>query len=221
MQANLQLLALLCGHFLGYLVFQTEHFVELGAKSVKWKLYNALQISIVTWLLLGNLSAWWIVVVLLLVNIVVDWITSCISKSKTSTQRNEKTSIDLIVFASNQLLHILFIIVIWFILDMLSTTYTFPNYWESLLGAKYTKGLILLAGLSVGISGMSRVLKYQMADFAVKLDTSVRQGLPKGGETIGILERILVFMFVLAGNPEGVGFVLAAKSVFRIGELTN
>jgi hypothetical protein len=35
------------------------------------------------------------------------------------------------------------------------------------------------------------------------------------------LERFLIFLFVLAGHPEGAGFLVAAKSVFRFGELTN
>ena len=64
-------------------------------------------------------------------------------------------------------------------------------------------------------------MKYQMVRFAAELAEEVKQGLPRGGKIIGMLERLLAFMFVLAGKPEGVGFVIAAKSVFRIGALTN
>lgn len=47
------------------------------------------------------------------------------------------------------------------------------------------------------------------------------QGLPRAGEWIGYIERILILTFVLTGNIEGVGFLLAAKSVFRFGDLNQ
>ena len=44
-------------------------------------------------------------------------------------------------------------------------------------------------------------------------------GLHNGGYWIGIGERTLIYFFVLSGVPEGIGFLAAAKSIFRIGEL--
>ncbi|MFC3034681.1 DUF3307 domain-containing protein [Pseudoalteromonas fenneropenaei] len=44
--------------------------------------------------------------------------------------------------------------------------------------------------------------------------------LPKAGHYIGVLERILILTFVLLGEFTAVGFVLAAKSIFRFGDLT-
>ncbi len=41
------------------------------------------------------------------------------------------------------------------------------------------------------------------------------------GKYIGMMERILVFVFIVLNHWEGVGFLLAAKSVFRIGDLTK
>lgn len=48
-----------------------------------------------------------------------------------------------------------------------------------------------------------------------------KRGFDDGGRLIGHLERFLIYLFVLAGHLEGVGFLVAAKSVFRFGELTN
>ncbi|WP_133486373.1 DUF3307 domain-containing protein [Aliiroseovarius marinus] len=42
-------------------------------------------------------------------------------------------------------------------------------------------------------------------------------GLKGGGWTIGILERGLVFVLILADLPLGVGFLVAAKSILRFG----
>ena len=41
------------------------------------------------------------------------------------------------------------------------------------------------------------------------------------GKYIGMMERILVFVFIVLNHWEGVGFLLAAKSVFRFGDLTK
>ena len=39
------------------------------------------------------------------------------------------------------------------------------------------------------------------------------------GKYIGILERVLVFVFVILNHWEAVGFLITAKSVFRFGDL--
>ena len=46
-------------------------------------------------------------------------------------------------------------------------------------------------------------------------------GLENAGLWIGILERWLLLTFLLLGNPGAVGFLIAAKSVFRFGSLTG
>jgi hypothetical protein len=48
-----------------------------------------------------------------------------------------------------------------------------------------------------------------------------KQAPPNAGRYIGWLERALTFAFMLAKQPEGVGFLLAAKSVLRIGDLKD
>lgn len=50
---------------------------------------------------------------------------------------------------------------------------------------------------------------------------STVSGLAAGGELIGYLERILILTFTLVGSYAAVGFVLAAKSIFRFGELSR
>jgi hypothetical protein len=41
------------------------------------------------------------------------------------------------------------------------------------------------------------------------------EGLPRGGQLIGLLERGLIYFFILVGQPTAVGFLIAAKSVLR------
>ena len=51
-------------------------------------------------------------------------------------------------------------------------------------------------------------------------DTNVK-GLVAGGQLIGYLERVLILTFTIVGSYAAVGFVLAAKSIFRFGELNK
>ncbi|BAO56575.1 hypothetical protein NMS_2566 [Nonlabens marinus S1-08] len=45
--------------------------------------------------------------------------------------------------------------------------------------------------------------------------------LKNAGNWIGIIERLLVFIFIVVGQFGAVGFLLAAKSVFRFGDLNR
>ncbi|MHB1105807.1 MAG: DUF3307 domain-containing protein [Lutibacter sp.] len=45
--------------------------------------------------------------------------------------------------------------------------------------------------------------------------------LDKAGSYIGMLERLFIFGFILANQWSGIGFLLAAKSVFRFGDLSK
>ena len=54
-----------------------------------------------------------------------------------------------------------------------------------------------------------------------------KDSLPGGGQMIGLLERGLIYILILSGNPIGIGFLVAAKSVLRFeatrdgDEITN
>ena len=50
--------------------------------------------------------------------------------------------------------------------------------------------------------------------------TKENQSLEDAGQYIGILERLLVFIFIVSGQWSAVGFLITAKSVFRFGDLT-
>jgi hypothetical protein len=51
--------------------------------------------------------------------------------------------------------------------------------------------------------------------------TPSEKGLKNGGLWIGYIERFLILTFVLMSYYEGIGFLLAAKSIFRFGELKS
>jgi hypothetical protein len=47
------------------------------------------------------------------------------------------------------------------------------------------------------------------------------ESLENAGQLIGLLERLLILVFILLNRWEGVGFLLGAKSIFRFGDLTQ
>ena len=65
----------------------------------------------------------------------------------------------------------------------------------------------------------SAALKFFIARWTPHMTDGDDESLQSAGKYIGILERLFVFAFFASGHPEGVGFLLAAKSVFRFGDL--
>ena len=62
---------------------------------------------------------------------------------------------------------------------------------------------------------------YAVAALMTGVATPAASSLPRGGRLIGKLERLLILMLVLAGEPDGIGFLIAAKSILRFNELAG
>jgi hypothetical protein len=77
--------------------------------------------------------------------------------------------------------------------------------------------MALLAGGIVATRAGGFAVGLLMAPFA----DATPDGLPGGGRVIGLLERGLIFVLVLLGQPEGVGLLLAAKSILRFGAVKD
>ncbi|GKY87587.1 DUF3307 domain-containing protein [Sinisalibacter aestuarii] len=95
-----------------------------------------------------------------------------------------------------------------------------PGLWASGLWATLLPGQTWLLHAFALVAGF--VIATRAGGFAVgallgRFDgVELPQGLEKGGELIGLLERAMIFLLVLAGEPAGIGFLIAAKSVLRL-----
>ncbi len=80
-------------------------------------------------------------------------------------------------------------------------------------------GLIL--GYLLAYKPLSILIQLLLRPYLNQLDNNdqTNSGLQAAGEYIGGLERFLVITFVLLGQFGGIGFLLAAKSVFRFGDM--
>lgn len=70
----------------------------------------------------------------------------------------------------------------------------------------------------------SAVIRTAIAPFEAQLAETrgeAMQGLRDAGRVIGWLESTIIYVLVLSGNAGGVGFLIAAKSIFRFGELKD
>lgn len=107
------------------------------------------------------------------------------------------------------------------------------NLWIRLAGPSYLALLVIIAGLAFSLEIGAEWVELVVEPFARQLpdrpdrppqrqegrSDAPQRGFPQGGRVIGLLERALIFFLVLVGEVGGVGFLVAAKSVFRFGEL--
>lgn len=107
-------------------------------------------------------------------------------------------------YATDQLAHLATLVaVLWFWPSL-------GGLWpETTLFVQYL--LSITAGLIVCVFAGGPAVGLLMKDF----EDSQPPGLPQAGRMIGLLERALIFLMVLAGQPAGIGFLIAAKSVLR------
>lgn len=125
-------------------------------------------------------------------------------------------------FIIDQLLHVLSILFLWFYLfdtaiEQLQTLINDIDYSASLLVTLAYLMMLKPASIIIGeiLSKWSADLEADVCDSQNKK----AQSLPNAGQYLGYLERVLVLTFILNGQYTAVGFVLAAKSIFRMGDL--
>jgi hypothetical protein len=107
------------------------------------------------------------------------------------------------------------------------------SFWVALLGVSYLRGLVLLSGILLSVYAGAYLVGAAVAPLEAQLQQArrqvrgdppeavdpIREGFEQGGRLIGQFERALILLFVLVGEPGAIGFLIAAKSVFRFGEV--
>lgn len=100
-----------------------------------------------------------------------------------------------------------------------------PNMWSTGLWADLPllpALMALVAGAVLATRAGGFAVGLLMAPFAAHLPPKVSaESLPGAGRVIGHLERGLIFALVLLGQPEGVGLLIAAKSILRFGAIKD
>ncbi|WP_306456220.1 DUF3307 domain-containing protein [Winogradskyella undariae] len=80
--------------------------------------------------------------------------------------------------------------------------------------------LLLVICVAFLTTPTSIIMKIIFSKWNITKITKDKESLKDAGTYIGILERLLVFIFIATDHWEAVGFLITAKSVFRFGDLT-
>jgi len=85
----------------------------------------------------------------------------------------------------------------------------------------YFAVLSCVSGIIVCVPAGGVLIAKLIRPFADEIRDSGISGLTQGGRYIGWLERTLVMLLVLSDQPNGIGFLIAAKSILRFGEIKD
>lgn len=117
----------------------------------------------------------------------------------------------LTAFLADQALHVT---------SLLALALWLPNLWANGLWAG-TPALPTAMALTAGVILATRAGGYAIGLLMQPFAAASPDGLPGGGRVIGQLERGLIFAMILLGQPEGVGLLIAAKSILRFGAVKD
>lgn len=199
----LLLIKLICAHLAGDFLLQPASWVkdreEKKGRSLTLYLHAAMH-GALAFLVVGEPSFWPFALAIAVTHALIDG-----AKATFQGKRHRWAW-----FAGDQLLHLAVLAAIWY--DRLRIPLPFSLWYDRDAWLMVTAVLLLTLPASIAI----RIFISEWQP-----DTNTREGesLEHAGLYIGILERLFVFAFVVAGHYEAIGFLLAAKSVFRFGDL--
>lgn len=78
---------------------------------------------------------------------------------------------------------------------------------------------IFITGVVLLTKPTSIIIKNIISIWTPESKNKEDNSLQSAGNYIGILERLFVFCFIITNHFEAIGFLLAAKSIFRFGDL--
>ena len=192
---------LLLAHLLGDFLLQPTSWVldkeNRKHKSIYLYIHTLLHF-ILAWILVDMTDFVWFAVVLAVTHGGIDFLKLHFQKNK--TKRNW--------FVIDQLLHLIVIMTITLFYTNKRIDFTaFDNqFW------------IIATGILLLTKPTSILIKNIISIWTPENKTS-DDSLSNAGNYIGILERLFVFYFVITAHFEAIGFLLAAKSIFRFGDL--
>jgi len=206
------LLRVLVAHFLADFVFQSSTMAkekdEHGIKSRYFWFHAGIHVITLA-LLLWDYHLWPVLLSVSLGHLIIDALKTFF---KTSLVR---------IFLIDQFLHITLIIIVWLLYTQ--QTALMQSGVINLMNQPKAWGIILaylLVTIPTGVL-IGKLTENWSKEIEKQSTSGQKSGLKNAGKWIGILERTLILTFVIAGNMSSIGFILAAKSVFRFGDLKD
>lgn len=205
---------LLLAHVIADFWLQTDKMV--ADKTSNWlggyAIYlHVIIVSVLSWVVVGDIRFWPYLLAIAGTHIVFD-LAKVGFKSKPFWP-----------FVFDQLLHgmVLYVVAGWFLVEVRWSQWAFVSGDLRVMGPMVLVVLVLLTTpANILIREVFEMEKAKLSDFMEyrKNDSSGLPRLENAGALIGTLERVLTFIFVMNGNYQAVGFVVAAKSLLRFKE---
>ncbi|WP_224483279.1 DUF3307 domain-containing protein [Robertkochia aurantiaca] len=196
-------LRLLIAHLLGDFVLQSEKWVlaKEKRKILAPQLYVHTLIHIaLNFLLLWNVSLWYWAVIIGLTHLLIDVMKIYLQKEDSRR----------LWFFIDQALHLAVLLAVSLIIK---GGVSWPD-WQ-------TRDLAIFSALIFLTQPAAILIRTLISVYTPKTEIGADESLSNAGKYIGILERLLVFIFIITGHWEGVGFLIAAKSIFRFSDLSE
>ena len=194
---------LLLAHLLGDFLLQPNSWVLDKEQKIHKSIYLYIHTFlhfILAWILVGEMAFGWCALALALSHGFIDFLKLKFQRKK--TKRNW--------FIFDQMLHLLVIIAI---------TFLYQNQEFGFINIINDSFWYVLTGLLLLTKPTSIIIKNIISIWTPENKNEGDSSLANAGNYIGILERLFVFCFILTGHFEAIGFLLAAKSIFRFGDL--
>ncbi|MDF1610435.1 DUF3307 domain-containing protein [Hoeflea sp. YIM 152468] len=197
---------LLIAHLLGDFTLQTE-FMAMNKKRISVLALHILIITVLGMLAIGQFD-WKLLGTLALTHFLIDFIKA----------RNNGSN--LTWFVADQSAHVAVLVALSILLPIDVSQSLHLGLLDPDSRNAIFKVIIHASGLILCVTTGAYVTGLAVKPFTDEIGTALN-GLKTGGRIIGQLERFMVFMFTLTGNPTGIGFLIAAKSILRFGDITN
>ncbi|MFQ8432969.1 DUF3307 domain-containing protein [Amaricoccus sp. W119] len=211
--------ALLLGHMLGDFILQTGAMVA-GKNRPAFLLAHVGVVLLATWAALGfPLTPW----PLLLIGIS-HFGTDLLKQRYTARRRARHRPAGFAAFAIDQAAHLA---AIWLAASLWPETWAAglwsePALLERLPGlSRLPEAMALAAGVIATVWAGGYAVQELIAGLRLPANPETDTSLPLGGRMIGRLERLMILMLVLAEQPDGIGFLIAAKSILRFNEISK
>lgn len=214
------LICLITAHLTADFLLQTENDVHHKHNFVVLIKHSLIHAAL-AYILVGILPWWQIPVSILISHALID-------RTKAGT-----SNLGVLVFLLDQFAHILVLVLLAILLPRLYSGQAVV--WNIWFGSFYYRSLLFIAGaiLVTRVGGLligTAAAPYlqQLEDARMQKEAKrgkaidpLARGFENGGFTIGQLERSLIYLFVLINQAAAIAILIAAKSLFRFGEIRD
>ncbi len=198
------LIKFLLAHFIGDFLLQRSSWVQ-SKLNRKWKspwLYAHILIHFgLIILLTRGFQFWKEALIISMAHLIVDIIKIQVQKESTARAW----------FFIDQAMHICTILIVWFTFHFHDSVAFYPGteFW-----------IYITAAVFLSIPS-SFIVSNIIIPYTKLLEEPAEAALPRAGQYIGMLERILSLAFIAIGQWGALGFLIGAKSAFRFADLTR